>query len=66
MYRLVFTLLILSNNCESRFQDAYSKWSIDKDCQEDYCTIGDDCKYKIEPIRPQKNFGAEITGLDLG
>ena len=62
---LLAFLLIFSKNCECRFQDSYSKWSMDKDCTEEFCFVGDDCKYDIEPIGKQKDFGARITGINL-
>ena len=44
---VVAFLLIFSKNCECRFQDSYSKWSMDKDCDDEFCFVGDDCKYDI-------------------
>ena len=55
-------LLIFSKNCECRFQDSYSKWSMDKDCTEEFCFVGDDCKYDIEPIGKQHNCHGLIFG----
>ena len=66
MLRFIVAFLILINTCESRFQDAYSKWSVEKDCNEEFCLVGDDCQYEIQPFGEQKHFGAQITGLQLG
>ena len=65
MLRFFVAFLIIST-CECRFQDAYSKWSVENDCNEGFCLVGDDCQYEIQPFGQQKNFGAQITGLQLG